>query len=317
MAKMDETRPVCIPWRDNCSFVSTYYSILTAMVGAILALAISDKEIKDSWYAPVALLAFSMASFIWGLEKCGEAVDEDDVDKYLAWLLIYNLGTVAMFFGIATYIGLHYRPTWAIFITIQILAAIVSWKWLHDIWYLLFQGEGEYQAYREGLLGIRQPEKYPDALMYLLGFFRRFQMRKAKGCTLPDSDCYTRLMPSQIHGVGVIAIRDIPKGINIFKGDMSEMVWIDAKMVTVKAVEIRRLYDDFCVLHKGEYGCPNGLNNLTISWYLNEPPTGQEPNVVCGGDYDFFAARDIKAGEELTVDYSTFSNDSEEDTASA
>jgi len=30
-----------VPWRDHSSFVTTYYAILTAMVGAILALAIT------------------------------------------------------------------------------------------------------------------------------------------------------------------------------------------------------------------------------------------------------------------------------------
>jgi len=59
----------CIPWRDNSSFVATYYSNLTAMVGAILALAIGDPEIKNSWYLPVGLLSVSMILFIWGLQS--------------------------------------------------------------------------------------------------------------------------------------------------------------------------------------------------------------------------------------------------------
>jgi hypothetical protein len=107
----------------------------------------------------------------------------------------------------------------------------------------------------------------------------------------------------------VFAIRDIPKDTNNFKDDMSKMEWIDAAEVDRTDGEIRRLYVDFCVQHDGMYGCPKGFNNLTVSWYLNQPLAGQEPNVICGGDYDFFASRDIRAGEELTVDYSTFSAD--------
>jgi hypothetical protein len=53
--KKEGTQPEKIPWRDNSSFVLTFHSILTAMVGAILALAISDQQIKDSWYVPVTL----------------------------------------------------------------------------------------------------------------------------------------------------------------------------------------------------------------------------------------------------------------------
>lgn len=319
MTKEKEVIKKGIPWRDSSTFVVTYYSILTAMVGAILALAIGDPEIKNSWYLPVGLLALSMMSFILGLEKYGEAVDEDDVDKYLTWLLIYNLGTIAMFFGIATYIVRHYRPTWAIFFAVLISAAIASRKWLCDILFLLFAGDANYDAYREELLGNRRPEKDPDWQMYVHGLFRSSQrrfrrlQRKRMNKSLPDTECFTRLQQSDIHGIGVFAIRDIPKGTNIFNDDMSEMEWIDASEVLQKSGEIRRLYDDFCVLHKGKYGCPKGFNNLTVAWYLNQPPLGQEPNVICDDKYDFLAAREIRAGEELTVDYSTYSDNPELD----
>jgi SET domain-containing protein len=124
---------------------------------------------------------------------------------------------------------------------------------------------------------------------------------------LPHTRCFARLRPSPIHGIGVFAIRDIPAGTNIFSDDSSEMEWVDAKDVARTSGEIRRLYHDFCVRQVGKYGGPKGFNNLTVSWYLNEPTPGNAPNVVCRGDFDFFAARDIEAGEELTVDYSTYS----------
>jgi SET domain-containing protein len=46
-----------------------------------------------------------------------------------------------------------------------------------------------------------------------------------------------------------------------------------------------------------------------MSWYLNEPRKGTQPNVLCDPEtYDFFAMRDIKPGEELTVNYATYSD---------
>jgi len=176
--KEGESGPKRIPWREGLSFVFTYYSILTAMVGAILALAIGDKEISNRWYWPVGLLSLSMFSFIWGLEKCGDAMDENDVDKYLAWLLAYNSGTVLMFFGISTYVVIHYRPPWPVLWVVQILAIAASSKWLYDIKYLLSKGEAEYQAYREELLGNCEPDKDPDWLMRRLAFFRGLHRRK-------------------------------------------------------------------------------------------------------------------------------------------
>ena len=68
--------------------------------------------------------------------------------------------------------------------------------------------------------------------------------------------------------------------------------------------EIIKLYEDFAVLKDGKYGCPKNFNQMTISWYLNESKT---PNVRCGDDYQFYALRDILKGEELTVDYATYS----------
>jgi SET domain-containing protein len=125
---------------------------------------------------------------------------------------------------------------------------------------------------------------------------------------MPDTNSFTRLRPSKIHGVGVFAVRNIPKGTNIFSDDRSEMVWIQRSDVEGKSGEIKKLYDDFCVVKSDKYGCPKGFNNLTVSWYINEPAAGQKPNVVCSDEYDFVAARDIQAGEELTVDYSTYSD---------
>ena len=126
---------------------------------------------------------------------------------------------------------------------------------------------------------------------------------------MPHELAYTRLKSSPIHGVGVFAIKKIPKGTNIFADDNSHLVSINKADVDKLSGELRKLYDDFCVLKEREYLCPEGFNNLTISWYINEPISGQEPNVICIGDeYDFFAARDIDEGEELTIDYHTYSN---------
>jgi hypothetical protein len=307
MSEKAEMKDKPIPWSDNSSFVMTFYSILTAMVGAIMALAIGDQEITKDWYRPIGLLFISLVLFILGIEKYGEAVDEDDIDKYLAWLLAYNIGTVAMFFGIATYVGLHYHLRLTTFPVILVAAFITSWKWWHDTCFLFFKNDEAYEAYRQELLGNRTPEKDRDFLMTLHGFFRKHCRGGRTTPPSPDVNSFTRLRRSKIHGIGVFAIRDIPKDTNIFSDDRSEMAWIKRSEVEGKSGEIRKLYDDFCVIKNDKYGCPKGFNNLTVSWYINEPAGGQKSNVVCSDEYDFVAARDIQAGEELTVDYSTYS----------
>jgi hypothetical protein len=124
---------------------------------------------------------------------------------------------------------------------------------------------------------------------------------------LPHEGVYTRLRPSRLHGIGVFAIRRIPKGTNLFKGDSDEVRWIESGELGRLPKEVRRLYDDFCVVDKdGRYGCPPTFNRLTPSWYLNESKT---PNVVCDEHLNFFANQDINSGDELTVDYITYSEE--------
>ena len=104
--------------------------------------------------------------------------------------------------------------------------------------------------------------------------------------------------------MGVFAISTIRKGSKLFFGDIDEMVWIEKSDLGRLPKRARELYDDFAVLKNGRYGCPVSFARLTPSWYLN---SSQTPNVRCDENYDFVALRTIKPGEELTVDYSTYS----------
>jgi SET domain-containing protein len=73
---------------------------------------------------------------------------------------------------------------------------------------------------------------------------------------------------------------------------------------------IRKLYDDFAVIltdksdKKTRFGCPLSFNRLTPTWFLNH---SSRPNVRCDDNYHFVALRDIVPGNELTVDYSKYS----------
>ena len=121
----------------------------------------------------------------------------------------------------------------------------------------------------------------------------------------PHFGAYVRLKRSRIHGIGVFAIRDIPKGTYVFRGDNHEMVWVKASATSRLDKAVKMLYSDFCVSRNGRYGCPKNFNLLTPAWYLNH---SKKPNMAADKKYDFYSLRRIKKGEELTVDYDTYAD---------
>lgn len=127
-------------------------------------------------------------------------------------------------------------------------------------------------------------------------------------CALPHERVHVRLGCSAIHGVGVFAGEDIAAGTNVFATDTLPMRWIDeAELARLPMSDFhRRFYRDFAVRRGDRLGCPADFNLLTVGWYVNQPAEGQLPNLVPSPDFDLIAARDIRRGEELTLDYASF-----------
>lgn len=126
-----------------------------------------------------------------------------------------------------------------------------------------------------------------------------------KSKTRPHANVYTRLAPSKISGVGVFAIKDIPANTNLFSDDDVKMIELRKDEVDMIDSETKKLYDDFCVIRGEKYICPQNFNDITVGWFINH--SSENPNVVCDENLVFHSASEIKAGEELTLDYSTYS----------
>jgi uncharacterized protein len=129
---------------------------------------------------------------------------------------------------------------------------------------------------------------------------------------LPHEGVYARLGLSAIHGIGVIAIRPIPRGTNIFANDFAEIVWVENSKLAAAGLTPaeQSFYHDFGIHGGDRIGCPSNFNSLTPGWYLNEPAPGEEPNVSSDEACNFTASRDIDEGEELTIRYLGFSQPS-------
>ena len=127
---------------------------------------------------------------------------------------------------------------------------------------------------------------------------------------LPHQGVYVRLRLSAVHGIGVFAIRPIPAGTDIFANDLVPLVWVSKAELerSGPTPAERAFYHDFGINRGESIGCPANFHNLTPGWYLNRPAPGAEANVESTDRLAFIARRDIAQGEELSIDYSGFSD---------
>jgi SET domain-containing protein len=123
-----------------------------------------------------------------------------------------------------------------------------------------------------------------------------------------EKNIYCRIRPSKIEGIGVFAIRYIPKNTKIFKTiRKTKFTGIDPKLVFSNPridEAVKQMVRDFFVVWKGKLYLPNfSLNEIDISFFINY---SKKPNVVDKNGEEFFALKGIKKGEELTVDYRNY-----------
>lgn len=127
-------------------------------------------------------------------------------------------------------------------------------------------------------------------------------------------DTYCRIGVSQIHGVGVIAIKQIPKGTNPFmitnkKGIKYDLVELSKKEVDGLPKNVKKIVTDFIGIDEnGNYSIPyHGTNSLDISFYMNDYKNNNIDVVETKSEMlEFIANRDIEEGEELTINYQEY-----------
>ena len=114
---------------------------------------------------------------------------------------------------------------------------------------------------------------------------------------------YVMIKASPVHGIGVFAIRDIPKGTqDIFSQGVGEWIEVSKEEVEALPKHSRDLVENHCLFDEQSYFIPDyGFKLVDLVIYLNHSDT---PNVVSINDGERFEAiRDIVVGEELFVDY--------------
>jgi len=122
-----------------------------------------------------------------------------------------------------------------------------------------------------------------------------------------EKQSYCRIQPSKTHGVGVFAIKEIPSGVSpwftpnhhFFGGTIR----ISSNEIGKLDEPVRQMLLDYnLVSDKGLFVHPCELEILHITQFLN---ASKDPNLDVSLEREdpFKTIREIKIGEELTVDY--------------
>lgn len=115
---------------------------------------------------------------------------------------------------------------------------------------------------------------------------------------------YCRLAPSPIHGIGVFAIKDIPKGTNPFSNSFMAQEAIIINKDKLKNFGSKEIL--LSMLH--DYHPTSDPNKQIISNFPNQPiwtnyiNYSNEPNLELMINGEWLTLKDIKSGEELVED---------------
>ncbi|MEK7652967.1 MAG: SET domain-containing protein [Patescibacteria group bacterium] len=121
---------------------------------------------------------------------------------------------------------------------------------------------------------------------------------------------YCRLKPSKIKGVGVFAVRNIPKGVKLFTG-ITNHRWHQFKLAELNRLDpaVLKMIDDFFVIEKDQtvYIPESALNAMDISFFVNNSKKPNAKTINKGDNFlTFVSTRKIKKGEEITTSYADY-----------
>jgi SET domain-containing protein len=106
------------------------------------------------------------------------------------------------------------------------------------------------------------------------------------------------LKPSK-YGVGVFAAHGIAKGTPLrLYGDEPNMA---LRSLERNKEDVPESLRDYCMdRDNGILICPRDFGRMEVGWYINH---SSQPNTYRDEKYDWYAARDIVADEEIVIDY--------------
>jgi SET domain-containing protein len=126
-----------------------------------------------------------------------------------------------------------------------------------------------------------------------------------------ENDIYCRIGVSKISGVGVNAIKDIPKGIDPFKTlsrEKEKIIELNKNDIKKVDPNVKKILGDFFGNLNTYDVLASGPNNINISFYMNH---SDKPNIDIiensnSSFMGFVTNKIIKKGDELTINYNIY-----------
>ena len=118
-------------------------------------------------------------------------------------------------------------------------------------------------------------------------------------------ETYVALQPSPVHGIGVFAIRDIPKGNRtMFSKENGDWTKVPFEQVESLPEHSKRLIETYCIFDEESYYIEKtGFKKMDLINFLNH---SDSPNLgLIKGEF-FETLADVKCGDELFINYSDF-----------
>jgi len=120
-----------------------------------------------------------------------------------------------------------------------------------------------------------------------------------------NNHTYIMLKPSPVAGIGVFAIKNIPRGCrDMFSKPDVQDTWTKLSKVEVELLpqHAKLVIENYCLYDEENYYVPDhGFKKVDLSLFLNH---SDNPNIISIEEGNYFEAiRDIANGEELFIDY--------------
>jgi hypothetical protein len=114
------------------------------------------------------------------------------------------------------------------------------------------------------------------------------------------------LRPSPIQGIGVFTTQPFRAGEFLPLWGHDDWRFVSFAEVAADPL-LQEACETFCVRQADGWCCPLDFHRMSVGWYMNHSDT---PNVHYSRDrnFEYFALRDIAAGEEILCDYAALTS---------